>query len=69
MDGLLNTFKCPHKISADVLKFAVAVQNRFVVCGLANIIVLQRFMSGGRRVYSLVANGIHHTNAFVGFIM
>ena len=33
MDGLLNTLKCVHKMSVDLIKFIVAVQHCTVRCG------------------------------------
>jgi len=38
MNGLLNTLKFLHKIFADILKFSVAVQNRFERCGRCNTV-------------------------------
>jgi len=44
MDTLLNTLKFVHKMSADIIKFFVAVKNRFIWCwGSSLIIVLQWF--------------------------
>jgi len=37
MDGLLSTLKFVHKISEDVIKFVVEVQNCFVRCGRCSV--------------------------------
>jgi hypothetical protein len=38
MDGLINTLKFVHKISPDITKFIIAVQNCFMRCGDYSII-------------------------------
>jgi len=40
MDGLLNTLKFAHKMLADIIKFVVSTQNRFLRCGTCGIINL-----------------------------
>jgi len=44
MDGLLNTLKFDHKISTDVIKFVVPVQNcivRYGGCSVVFTVVLE----------------------------
>jgi len=38
MEGLLNTLKFIHKVSAEIIKFVVAVRNWFVRYGVCSVI-------------------------------
>ena len=37
MDGFLNTLKFVYKMSADIIKFIVLVQNQYVRCGCCSV--------------------------------
>jgi len=60
MDGLLNTLKFVHKMSAGVIKFVVAVHNWFVRRGGCSIIDFYNVSC--QRISSLWSGGHQSTN-------
>jgi len=60
MEGLLNTLKFVHKMSAEIIKFVVAVHNCFLRLGGCSIIDI--YYVSYQRISSLWSGGHQNTN-------